>query len=63
MVEKPQEGLSGNMTQWNKDNPLRVFEAFAGYGSQHMAFDVIKREMPDFNFKVVGNSEIDKYAL
>ena len=63
MVEKPQEGLSGNMTQWNKDNPLRVFEAFAGYGSQHMAFDVIKQEMPDFDFKVVGISEIDKYAL
>ena len=63
MEEKPQEGLSGIMNQWNKDNPLRVFEAFAGYGSQHMAFDAIKPEIPDFDFKVVGISEIDKYAL
>lgn len=51
------------MSEFNKDNPLRVFEAFAGYGSQHMAFDVIKPEIPDFDFKVVGISEIDKYAL
>ena len=51
------------MSEFNKDNPLKVFEAFAGYGSQHMAFDVIKPEIPDFDFKVVGISEIDKYAL
>ena len=63
MEEKPQEGLSGIMNQWNKDNPLRVFEAFAGYGSQHMAFDRIKKRIPGFDFKVVGISEIDKYAL
>ena len=42
------------MSEWNKDNPLRVFEAFAGYGSQHMAFDRIKRQIPGFDFKVVG---------
>lgn len=51
------------MSEWNKDNPLRVFEAFAGYGSQHMAFDRIKRQIPGFDFKVVGISEIDKYAI
>lgn len=51
------------MNKYNKENPLRVFEAFSGYGSQHMAFDVIKQENPDFEFKVVGVSEIDKYAI
>lgn len=51
------------MSKYNKENPLRVFEAFAGYGSQHMAFERIKKRIPDFDFKVVGISEIDKYAL
>lgn len=37
---------------------LRVFEAFAGYGSQSMA---LKRIGVDF--EVVGISEIDKYAI
>lgn len=49
--------------KYNKENPLRVFEAFAGYGSQHMAFERIKERIPGFDFKVVGISEIDKYAL
>ena len=51
------------MSRYNKENPLRVFEAFAGYGSQRMAFDRIKKRIPGFDFKVVGISEIDKYAL
>lgn len=51
------------MSEFTKENPLRVFEAFAGYGSQHMALDVIKPDIPGFDFKVVGISEIDKYAL
>ena len=51
------------MSKYNKDNPLRVFEAFAGYGSQHMAFERIKQRIPGFDFMVVGISEIDKYAL
>lgn len=51
------------MSEYNKDNPLRVFEAFAGYGSQHMAFNRIKATIPGFDFKVVGISEIDKYAI
>lgn len=37
---------------------LKVFEAFAGYGSQHLA---LKRLNADF--EIVGISEIDKYAL
>ena len=51
------------MSKYTKENPLRVFEAFAGYGSQHMAFERIKKSVPGFDFKVVGIAEIDKYAL
>lgn len=39
-------------------NKIRVFEAFAGYGSQSMAL----RRM-GIDFEVVGISEIDKYAI
>lgn len=51
------------MSKWTSEHPLRVFEAFAGYGSQHLALNKIKKQIPDFDFKVVGISEIDKYAL
>lgn len=40
------------------EKPLRVFEAFAGYGSQSMALRNIGIE-----HEVVGISEIDKYAI
>lgn len=42
---------------------LRVFEAFAGYGSQAMALRRLKDEYSQFDFEVVGISEIDKYAI
>ena len=42
---------------------IRVFEAFAGYGSQHLALKRLKRDYPSFDFEVVGISEIDKYAI
>jgi DNA (cytosine-5)-methyltransferase 1 len=51
------------MTEFNKERPLRVFESFAGYGSQAMALNRVKQENPEFDFEVVGISEIDKYAL
>ena len=51
------------MSKYNKQNPLKIFEAFAGYGSQAMAFEVLKEEHPDFHYEVVGIAEIDKYAL
>ena len=51
------------MNKYNKENPLRVFEAFSGYGSQHMALDEIKKKHPGFEYQVVGIAEIDKYAL
>lgn len=42
---------------------IRVFEAFAGYGSQAMALRRLKDEYSQFDFEVVGISEIDKYAI
>lgn len=42
---------------------IRVFEAFAGYGSQRLALKRLKRDYPSFDFEVVGISEIDKYAI
>jgi len=43
---------------YSEENPLRVFEAFAGYGSQRMALRNIG--VPHV---VIGFSEIDKYAI
>ena len=40
-----------------------MFEAFAGYGSQSLALERLKRDFPDFDYEVVGIAEIDKYAI
>lgn len=50
------EGIFRNMEFTEK--PLRVFEAFSGYGSQSMALRNI-----GVDHDVVGISEIDKYAI
>ena len=42
---------------------LRVFEAFAGYGSQSIALGLLAEAFSDFRFQTVGISEIDKYAI
>lgn len=43
---------------------IRVFEAFAGYGSQAMALKRLQRDFPDkVNFEFVGISEIEPYAI
>lgn len=42
---------------------IRVFEAFAGYGSQSMGLERLKQDYPQFDYEVVGISEIDKYAV
>lgn len=42
---------------------IRVFEAFAGYGSQALALQRLKDDFVNFDFEVVGISEIDKYAI
>lgn len=49
--------------RYTKEKPLRVFEAFAGYGSQSMALERLAEQNPEFGFEVVGISEIDKYAV
>ncbi len=42
---------------------IRVFEAFAGYGSQSIALRLLTEAFPGFQFQTVGISEIDKYAI
>lgn len=39
------------ISKYNKQHPLRVFEAFAGYGSQSLAFKYLKDKNPEFDFK------------
>lgn len=51
------------MIEYNKEHPLRVFESFAGYGSQSIALERLKRKYPDFDYKVVGISEVEMNAL
>lgn len=41
---------------------LRVFEGFAGYGGGHFALNKLKEKYPNFDFEIIGYSEIDKYA-
>ena len=42
---------------------VKVFEAFAGYGSQAMALKRVKAKHPDFDFEVVGIAEIEPNAV
>lgn len=42
---------------------IKVFEAFAGYGSQSIALQQLKEEFPGFDYEVVGFSEIDRFAV
>ena len=49
------------MTQ-KKKKVLKVFEGFAGYGGGHFALDRLKEKYPNFEFEIIGYSEIDKYA-
>ena len=51
------------MIEYNKDRPLRVFTAFSGYDSQCLALDRLKETFPEFEYELVGWSEIDKYAI
>lgn len=51
------------ISKYNKQHPLRVFEAFAGYGSQSLAFKYLKDKHPEFDFKIVGYSEIEPSAI
>lgn len=42
---------------------VKVFEAFAGYGSQAMALKRLAHDYPEFEYEVVGISEIEETAL
>ena len=42
---------------------ITVFEAFAGYGSQHLALQLLSNLYPFLQFIVIGISEIDKWAI
>ncbi len=42
---------------------LKIFEGFAGYGGASFALRRVKKKHPEFNYEVVGYSEIDKYAI
>lgn len=42
---------------------IKVFTAFSGYDSQCLALERLKRDYSDFNYNLVGWSEIDKYAI
>lgn len=49
--------------KYNKKNPLKVFEAFGGYGSQSLSLRRLKEHYPNFDFKVVGYSDIEEAAI
>ena len=56
------EGIFRNLFA-KRTMPLKVFEAFAGYGSQRMALERLHNMNPQFSYEVVGISEIDKFAI
>lgn len=41
---------------------IKIFEGFAGYGGASFALKRLKKELPNFEYEVVGYSEFDKYA-
>jgi len=50
------------MMEYNKDNPLKVFTAFSGYDSQCLSMNRLRENFPDFDYELVGWSEIDDAA-
>ena len=49
--------------EYKKGHPLRIFEAFAGYGSQQLSLQRLKEVYPEFDFVSVGFSEIEPTAI
>lgn len=41
---------------------IKVFEGFAGYGGASYGLKRLKENLPEFDYEVVGYSEIDKFA-
>lgn len=48
--------------KYTEQHPLTVFEAFAGYGSQSIALERLRRDY-GLHYKVVGISEIEPAAI
>lgn len=42
---------------------IKVFTTFSGYDSQCLALDRLKRNNPQFDYELIGWSEIDKFAI
>ena len=53
--------ISENNTQ--KMDKIKVFTAFSGYDSQCLALKRLKDEHPDFDYELVGWSEIEPNAI
>lgn len=51
------------MERYTKENPLRVVTTFSGYDSQCLALERMKEIHPEFDYELIGWSEIDKYAI
>lgn len=49
--------------EYTKQHPLRVFTAFSGYDSQCLAFERLKEKNPDFDYELVGWSEVEMNAI
>ena len=42
---------------------IKVFTVCSGYDSQCRGLDMLKQKHPDFDYELVGWSEIDKHAI
>lgn len=49
--------------EYTKEHPLRVFSAFSGYDSQCLALERLKEKNPDFDYELVGWSEVEMNAI
>lgn len=49
--------------EYTKEHPLRVFTAFSGYDSQCLAFERLKKKNPDFDYELIGWSEVEMNAI
>lgn len=56
-----EDALAAAPIDTNKEEKL-ILTTFSGYDSQLMAADVLKEKHPDFSWRCVGWSDIDKYA-
>lgn len=50
------------MLEYNKQHPLRVFTSFSGYDAQCLSLERLKQEFPDFDYELVGWSEVEMNA-